>query len=82
MQFVVKFIGIAAVAFVFASCHNDVPGLPALNEVQNYKYCKYGAVPCKSTYEISEKDCKAVGGNLFCDADCITPCEQIVQPKE
>jgi hypothetical protein len=53
---------LAIFAIFFASCHNDVPGLPSTEEVQGYKYCKYanpsGGVPlCKSTYQISKKSC-------------------------
>ena len=60
MRIMVKFICIAAI-FVFASCHSDVPGLPSPDKI---KFCKYedgnGNTHCKSTYEISEADCKAL----------------------
>ena len=69
MQFVVKFACIAAI-FVFASCHSDVPELPSPDEV---KFCSYrdqsNKPQCKSTYEISEKDCKLVGGTVLDNVD-------------
>jgi len=56
-------------ALFLASCHNDVPGLPSPDEVKEYRFCQYedkdGAVQCKSTYEISEKNCEAVKGSLL-----------------
>ena len=62
------------VIFVFASCHSDVPGLPSPDEV---KFCSYrdqsNKPQCKSTYEISEKDCISIKGNLFSDKDCTVP---------
>jgi len=88
MQFVVKFTSIAAIVFFFASCHNDVPGLPTAEEVHGYKYCKYtipsGEIRCKSTYQISEKNCADINFPpddtltleqkkskvLFCDTGC------------
>jgi len=60
MRFVVKFTIIVAVAFFFASCHNGVPDLPTVDEVQEYQYCKYespSGSQCKSTYQISVKNC-------------------------
>ena len=58
-------------AVFFISCHNDVPDLPLLSEVQ---YCKYenrdGRVQCKSTYEISKEDCVSIGGEIFPNAEC------------
>ena len=74
MQFVVKFACIAAI-FVFASCHSDVPGLPNSYEI---KFCRYkdkdGVSQCKSTYEISEADCKALRdkgeAKLYSNKDC------------
>jgi len=58
------------VIFVFASCHSDIPGLPSPDEV---KFCRYedgkGVRKCKSTYEISEKECGLVGGTVLDNAD-------------
>jgi len=77
MRSVVKFIGVAAIAIFFASCHNDVPGLPTAEEVAGYKYCEYkNKEKCESTYKVSEKDCKLVGGKLFTDALCTLPFEE------
>jgi len=68
MRFVVKFVSIAAVAFFFASCHNDVPELPTTNEVDGYSYCQYkdkaGVPQCKSTYEIPKDYCTVVSGKI------------------
>jgi hypothetical protein len=69
---------ILAILVLFSvSCHNDVPGLPSSEEVKGYKYCKYVNIngpQCKSPYEVSEVDCKRVGGKL-CDAGCTENCE-------
>jgi len=75
---IVKFSFIAAM-FVFASCHNDVPGLPSPDKVKEFKFCKYEdkeGDQCKSTYEIDESDCivPIVGGVIFCDENCTEPC--------
>jgi len=68
MRIMVKFSSLALALFL-ASCHNDVPGLPAPDEVKEYRFCQYedkdGVVQCKSTYEISIKDCESVKGNLL-----------------
>jgi len=67
----VKFGFITAI-FVFTSCHNDVPDLPLPSEVAEYQFCRYtdkNGPQCKSTYEISVKNCTAVGGELD-----YTPC--------
>jgi len=70
---IVKF-GFIAAMFIFISCYHDIPELPTGNEVEGYKYCKYrnkdGNDECKNTYEISEQDCKSIGGELFSDKDC------------
>jgi hypothetical protein len=74
----VKFSGVAAIAFLFASCHNDVPELPALGSLKYCEYMNAEGWQCKSTYEISETDCEeVVGGSIFCDTDCKKkePCE-------
>jgi len=72
MQFMVKFACIASI-FVFASCHSDVPGLPSPDEVKFCKLTSPGST-CKSTYEISEADCKALRekgeAKLYSDKDC------------
>jgi len=69
-----------AVVLFFASCHNDVPGLPTPQEVEGYKYCKYknkeNKEPCESTYKTSKKDCETIGGKLFNDALCTVPFEE------
>lgn len=58
---IVKFVFIAG-AFIFASCHNDVPELPDVSEI---KFCKYKDKDdndwCKSTYEIPKELCDAKG---------------------
>ena len=60
--------------FVFASCHSEVPELPSPDEVQFCSYRdQYNEPQCKSTYEISEKDCISIKGNLFSDKDCKKP---------
>jgi hypothetical protein len=69
----VKLSGVAAIMLFFTSCHNEVPELPTVSEVEGYKYCKYEdneGIQCKSTYEISEESCESevVGGELFSDA--------------
>jgi len=69
---IVKF-GFIVAMFVFASCTSEVPELPSPDEVKNFKFCKYKYktesgdydYKCKSTYEISETECKNVGGELF-----------------
>jgi len=65
-----RYLILAIFALFLASCHNDVPGLPAPDEVKEYRFCQYedkdGIVQCKSTYEISENDCELVEGKL-CD---------------
>jgi len=59
--------------FVFASCHSDVPELPSAGKI---KFCKYkdkdGVSQCKSTYEVSEADCKALEEKG--DAELIDEC--------
>jgi len=69
MRFVVKFVGIVAIALFFTSCHNDVPELPTPDEVDGYKFCKYGT-QCKSLYEISKEDCKKIKGEFYSDKEC------------
>jgi len=63
---VIAKFGFIAAMFVFASCHNDVPELPDSEEVQ---FCRYkdenNVSQCKSTYEISERDCISIKGVLF-----------------
>jgi len=64
---------LAILALFFASCHNEVPGLPTPDEVEHFKFCYYkdknGEEQCKSTYEIFETDCTRVGGKL-CGPGC------------
>jgi len=83
MQTIYLIISIVVIAIFFASCHNDVPGLPTVQEVEGYKYCKY-ANGCESTYKISEKSCADINFLpedprtleekkkivLYCDIDC------------
>jgi predicted nucleic acid binding AN1-type Zn finger protein len=73
MRSILLILAIFAI-FVFASCHNDVPGLPSPDEV---KFCKIEGLTCKSTYEISEADCNALKekgkAELYSDKDCTIP---------
>jgi len=55
---------LAILTLFLASCHNEVPDLPTPEKVREYKYCEYESKDgpqCKSTYEISEKDCDIIG---------------------
>jgi hypothetical protein len=86
-RLIVKFSFIAA-AFFFASCHNDVPSLPTIEKVQEFKYCKYYAKEkdesgeykdvcrCKSEYEITDTECRVVvHGEFFEDKEsCDAAC--------
>jgi len=73
---------LAIFALVFASCHNDVPGLPTAEEIEGYKFCKYtdeaGESQCKSIpYEMTENTCRKVheinGTKIesFCNKGCL-----------
>ena len=76
MSIMVKFSAAVAVFGFLVSCHSE---LPELLPFADYKYCGYtdadNAQKCKSTYFISEKECKSgfVGGKIY---ENINECEE------